>query len=123
VNSTTRRIIDPSYPPVPKVLGRCSITSPYSGLIDHLIVFETRYVSTGNLAVFVYDADTDEPYCKLSENVPYIAVGRDEFVLKDWTENSLVANMIVEAMPDVFERTDGIAVLDYDTAEIWRVKR
>ena len=73
----------------------------------------------GRPAISVEDADTGEPICKASVNMPELDLEEDEVLIKDWSENEGILDALVSA--GVIELTGNAYHLLFVDAPVARI--
>lgn len=90
---------------------------------DFNFAFFAGQYGNGRMAIQVGDHDEQEQWGTLTVNVPHAEVGKDEIVVKTYSENAYWVPQVLEAMPDVFEDTGRRVSTGFTEVEIWKVKQ
>lgn len=60
-----------------------------------------------------------EPYATITTNIPNVELGPDEIIVKNWSENSWVGQLLT-LMPDVFQDTGRRVKVGFVEAPVWK---
>jgi hypothetical protein len=84
---------------------------------DEILVEEGTYPD-GTKALLGVDADTGEPYAKLTTSIPGAKLGQDEYLIKTWGENVSVTEALRKS--GLFRDTGRRVRSGYVEAQVWR---
>jgi hypothetical protein len=73
-----------------------------------------KYADNGRTAIELVDADTGEPIARATTNLPHIGLGKDEVMIKDYSENEGMVDALADAgiiaLPDAFVQSGFVKV-------------
>lgn len=82
-----------------------------------LTVFKDRYITTNRLAVRLLQ--DGEPYASLSTNVEEADLEPNEFVVKNYSENTGLDDLSL--YNDMFEDTGKVVLVGFAVCPVWRL--
>jgi len=77
--------------------------------------------ANGRLAIMLEEAETKEPWCVLTVNMPDDNLEDGEFFVKTWSENADTSTALM-SQTDLFENTGRIVPAGYANACVWKFK-
>jgi len=75
--------------------------------------------SNGRLALMLEDAETREPWAKLTVNIPDQPLAQDEFFVKGWSENASIV-IALRRQTKLFTHTGRIVPAGFCDAMVWK---
>lgn len=89
----------------------------FNGYVLYLIL--GKYAEGGRTSIHLVDADSGEPYCTATVNVPEEPLGPGEVIIKSYSENEGLLERMVEG--GVVEPTGRIVQLGHAEAHVCRL--